>query len=149
MERREVMAALAAVAGLTLVAPGTARADIDASLLGMTKPLCGVNPINSDNARDYYEALAEELGADKLQALAAVVRDNPGDGMTKAISDAGLDDVAVRVIEVFYSGVVTQNGKKVALHYVDTVQWEAMLDYTKAPSRCGAEFGFWNFAPDL
>lgn len=141
------MVALAAMAGLTLAAPGALLAD--PSLMGMTHPLCGVNPINPDTAQDFYDALTDELGADKLQALAGVVRDNPGDGMAKAITDAGLDDVAERVIEVFYTGIVTKNGDKVVIHYLDTLQWEAMLDFTKAPSRCGAEFGFWNFAPDL
>jgi len=147
LERREAVAALLAMAGLTLVAPGALAAD--ASLLGMTRPLCGVNPINPDTAHDFYDALTDELGADKLQALAGVVKDNPGEGMAKAITDAGLDDVAERVIEVFYTGIVTKDGKQVVVHYLDTLQWEAMLDSTKPPSRCDAEFGFWNFAPDL
>ena len=146
--RREVMAALAAVAGLSAL-PEFALADVDVSVIGMTRPLAGVNPNDPDTATTFYEALADELGMDKLQALATVVRDNPGDAMTGAITAAGLDDVTNRVIEVFYTGIVTQDGKKVVLHYLDTLQWEAMADFTKAPSRCGAEFGFWNFPPDL
>lgn len=148
LNRREVMAALAAVAGLAAL-PEFALAAQDASVIGMTRPLAGANPINPDTAHDFYDALAEELGQDKLQALAKVVRENPGDLLTPAITAAGLDDVANRIIEVFYTGIVTRDGKKVVLHYVDTLQWETMLDFTKAPSRCGAEFGFWNFPPDL
>jgi len=148
LSRREVIAALAAVAGLAAL-PEFALADVDASVVGMTRALAGVNPNNPDTAMTLYEALADELGMDKLQALATVVRENPGDLLTAAITKAGMDDVANRVIEVFYTGIVTKDGKKVVLHYLDTLQWEAMADFTKAPSRCGAEFGFWNFPPDL
>jgi len=148
LSRREVIAALAAVAGLAAL-PEFALADVDASVVGMTRPLAGVNPNNPDTAMALYEALADELGMDKLQALASVVRENPGDLLTGAITTAGMDDVANRVIEVFYTGIVTKDGKKVVVHYLDTLQWEAMADFTKAPSRCGAEFGFWNFPPDL
>ena len=148
LNRREVMASLAAVAGLAAL-PEFALADVDVSIVGMTHPLAGVNPNSIDTATTLSEALAEELGMDKLQALATVVRENPGDTMTPAITAAGMDDVANRVIEVFYTGIVTKDGKKVVVHYLDTLQWEAMADFTKAPSRCGAEFGFWNFPPDL
>ena len=148
LNRREVMAALAAVAGLAAL-PEFAQADIGAEIIGMTRPLAGVNPNSPDTATAFYEVLAGELGQDKLQALADVVRNNPGDMLNAGITKAGLDDVANRVIEVFYTGIVTKDGKKVVLHYLDTLQWEAMADFTKAPSRCGAEFGFWNFAPDL
>ncbi len=142
------MAALAAVAGLSAL-PEFAHADIDASIIGMTHPLAGVNPNSPDTSTEFYEVLADELGLDKLQALANVVRENPGDMLTAGITKAGLDDVANRVIEVFYTGIVTKDGEKVVLHYLDTLQWESMADFTKAPSRCGAEFGFWNFPPDL
>ncbi len=148
LNRREVMVALAAVAGLSAL-PEFAQADIGAEIIGMTHPLADVNPNSPDTAMAFYEVLAQELGQDKLQALADVVRSNPGDMLTAGITKAGLDDVANRVIEVFYTGIVTKDGKKIVLHYLDTLQWEAMADFTKAPSRCGAEFGFWNFAPDL
>ena len=148
LDRREVIAALAAVAGLAAM-PEFALADVSAEMIGMTHPLAGVNPNNPDTATAFYEVLASELGRDKLQALADIVRANPGDLLTSAITKAGLDDVANRVIEVFYTGIVDKDGKKVVLRYLDTLQWEAMADFTKAPSRCGAEFGFWNFPPDL
>ena len=148
LNRREVMVALAAVAGLSAL-PEFAQADIGAEIIGMTLPLAGVNRNRPDTAMAFCEVPAQELGQDKLQALADVVRSNPGDMLTAGITKAGLDDVANRVIEVFYTGIVTKDGKKIVLHYLDTLQWEAMADFTKAPSRCGAEFGFWNFAPDL
>lgn len=147
LDRREVLAALAAVAGLTVLPPGAQASETN--LLGMTHPLCGLNPINPDTAHAFYDALTEELGEDTLASLARVVRENPGDGLTAALTAAGLDDATNRVIEVFYTGIVTRDGKQTTLHYLDTLQWAAMVDSTKAPSRCGQDFGFWNRAPDL
>jgi len=146
LERRELLAALAALAGVALLPSGAGAAD--ASLTGMVMPLAGATPVSLDTSHAFLDALAAELG-DKLTALAGVVRENPGDGLAAAITAADMDDVANRVIEVFYTGIVTKDGKQTTLHYLDTLQWQVLEDFTKAPSRCGPDFGFWTNAPDL
>ena len=152
-DRRQALLTGFAMAAVAL-SPGTVLAQDDdpaltqkeKEVVGMIRPLTGGFPPGEFTVHHFIRAMEAELGKDDLAKLAETIRNHPGDTMTPAITEAGLDNLANRVIEIMYTGIVEKDGEKITLHYTETLQWQVGT-YTKPPTTCGPQFGYWKDPP--
>ena len=64
---------------------------------------------------------------------------------TGIFGQEGSRSLADRIIEIWYSGMIEENGEQVVVTFVDALAWKA-IRYTKPLTICGY-FGFWAERP--
>jgi hypothetical protein len=118
--------------------------------------LTGVDNLSPELGQVYFQTL--QAGAKSGSALSAayaaassVSNTLPKD--TAALSQSGffekegMNDLAIQIADMWYSGVYNLNGEDHVATFVDALAWK-VLHFTKPPTICG-EFGFWATEPEV
>ena len=136
-----VLAAAVATPGLGLAA-GTDRSWATGTLI-----LAGTRPRNPDFLAAALDAFQGEFGAETAGHLLDAVLQRDAAGITDPFDDPRLEDAARRLVEILYTGdLPSGSGADVAAGFQQALAWQ-VLGFTKPPSICGPEFGWWNAPP--
>lgn len=145
--RRRLLQGLAALAAAG-AAPGIAAQSsvAPASFATLTRTLTGYAWQDDAAAAAMLRALSASVGASTLARVADLARTTPADGLSNALTAAGLDRVASTIVTALYSGIVDTPKGPVVLTYVSAIAWQA-VPWTKPNGLCGGITDYWSTAP--
>jgi hypothetical protein len=144
-DRRAVIAGLAAL--LTL--PGTSFATTGFAATGGSWPLAtqiiaGTRVADPNVLEMAVSALEREVGVDVVKQLHAAILKRDAADIVEPFADDAVEAAARRFVEMIYTGEITP-GSTVAYH--QALAWQ-VLPFTKPPSVCGPDMGWWTNPPD-
>lgn len=144
LDRRSLLVILAAA----VAAPGSGlAAAADRSWATGTLILAGTRPRNPDFLSAALGAFQNEFGAKTAGQLLDAVLQRDAARITDPFDDPVLEAAARRLVEILYAGdLPSSSGADVAAGYQQALAWQ-VLGFTKPPSICGPEFGWWNAPP--
>lgn len=142
-DRRAVLVALAGVASLPAF-PAAAAPDWSLAV----QVLAGTRMRDATLLDIALAALARDAGADVVARLhrAALARD--ADDIVRPFEDHAVEAAARSLVAMLYTGEIADaDGTVTAIGFHQALAWD-VLAFTKAPSLCGAGFGWWADAPE-
>lgn len=139
-DRRAVVAGLAAL--LTL--PGTSFAATGRSWPLATQIIAGTRVADPNVLEMAVTALESEVGADVVSRLHAAILKRDAADIVEPFADDAVEAAARRFVEMIYTGEITP-GSTVGFH--QALAWQ-VLPFTKPPSVCGPDMGWWTNPPD-
>lgn len=142
--RRRLLQGLAALAGSALAPQAIGQSPLAPG--DLSRPLTGFAHDDPDVASAMLRAMIAAFGAQPLQRIAAIASSTPAAGLADALRNAGLADVAQRVIVALYSGTVVTPQGPVVFAYEDALAWRA-VPWTKPNAACGGPTDYWASAP--
>jgi len=148
------ISALAVTAALPACGSTVDRAPLD-KFLALSALLTGFDALDEQIGATYYEAIAADT--DRAGILYEIFERGGfnGDELPQRLDeleasgifdDARLRELADSITTTWYSGVHDDGSGPVVVTYLGALTWKA-LSYTKAPSVCGPNMGFWAEAP--
>jgi len=146
IDRRRVLLGLAAIAAVrpdrVLAAPA---AD---PWLAASQTLAGARVRDPVFLGLCVDALEREAGAGAVKGLLAAVAQRDAANIGDPFADADVESAARRFVEMVYTGEIMQaDGSAPAIGFQQALAWQ-VLGFTKPPSVCGEDFGWWNQPPD-
>lgn len=112
-----------------------------------TYKLLGQRPANPFFAHKIFSHIAKNYLVDSLNALSTVVLTTAEPDIARALAQAGLDDMASEIANIWYSGTVfAGTDKEQVIGYIDNLAWQA-LKFSTPQSVCGGHFGHWHKIP--
>ena len=147
MTRREMLRALAAIAGAGIVPQALAQGTLSAEQFAtLSSSVSGYAYTDRRIAAAMLNALAAAVGPANLARLAQIAATTPAAQLAPALKAANLDATAETVIATLYTGAVsTPRGPRV-ISYDHALVWQA-LAWTKPNAFCGGETNYWSTAP--
>jgi hypothetical protein len=142
--RRRLLQGLAALAGSVLAPHAIAQSSLAPG--DLSRPLTGFAYDDPSLASEMLRAMIAALGAQSLRRIAAIASSTPAAGLSDALRNAGLADVAQRVIVALYSGTVVTAQGPVVFAYEEALAWRA-VPWTKPNAACGGPTDYWASAP--
>jgi|GEM_PF-1778810 len=144
LDRRTVVAGLAGLLAVpgTMV-PGNAFASGTESWAMATQIVAGTRLADPHVLALAVDALEKEVGADVVGRLYAAIIDRDASNIVEPFEDPDVETAARRFVEMIYTGEITP-GTTVAFH--QALAWQ-VLPFTKPPSVCGPDMGWWTDPP--
>jgi hypothetical protein len=142
--RRRLLQGLAALGGCALAPQAVAQPLLAPG--DLSRPLTGFTYDDPAVASAMLRAMTAAFGVQPLQRIAAIASSTPAAGLSDALRNAGLADVAQRVIVALYSGTVVTAQGPVVFAYNDALGWRA-VPWTKPNAVCGGPTDYWASAP--
>ena len=115
-------------------------------MTALSRALTGFAYDDPDLASAMLRAMVDAFGAPTLARIASIASSTPAAGLADAVRNAGLTDVATRVIVALYSGTVMTPKGPVVFAYNDALGWRA-VPWTKPNAVCGGPTDYWATAP--
>jgi hypothetical protein len=144
-DRRGVLAALA---GLATLPAFPAFATPSARWPLAVQILAGTGMRDEAVMTLALDALARSAGADVVARLHRAVLGRDADDIARPFDDPAVEAAARALVGMLYTGEIADaDGTVTAIGFHQALAWE-VLSFTKAPSLCGAGFGWWADAPE-
>jgi hypothetical protein len=144
-DRRSVAAGLAAL----LAVPGSALLSGPAMAARgnwtiATQIVAGTRLADPNVLEMAVAALEKEVGADVVARLYQAILARDAASIVEPFADKDVESAARRFFEMIYTGEI-EPGTTAAFH--QALAWQ-VLPFTKPPSICGPDMGWWTYPPD-
>ncbi|MEJ8573617.1 hypothetical protein [Microbaculum marinum] len=145
-DRRTVVAGLAAL----LAVPGSAISLSEAAAAGgnwtlATQIITGTQLPDPTVLSLAVEALEHEVGLDVVNRLHAAILKRDAADIVEPFEDSEVEAAARRFVEIVFTGEMTPGN---TAGYHTALAWR-VLRFTKPPSVCGPDMGWWNKPPAI
>jgi hypothetical protein len=147
VRRRDLLVAAAALTTGGQTRRAMAAATIDpARFRSISAKLCGVGLDDLEFAKAIEAVLLSDASAAQITSLLDVVETTPATSLDAAIARHGLDELADRLVALWYSGMTATPGGQRVLSFTSAAAWTA-TGYAKPPTYCAPQFGSWADKP--
>jgi hypothetical protein len=147
MDRRSVLAGLAALSGASVTGISAALGAASSWEVGM-QILAGARLRDPTLLSLALDGLAREVGADTVDRLLEAVLARDSANIEAPFDDPAIEAAARRFVAIVYTGEIpTADGGDPAIGFHQALAWQ-VLPFTKAPSVCGPGFGWWTDPPE-
>jgi hypothetical protein len=147
VRRRDLLVAAAALYAGGQMRRATAAATIDPGRFqSISVKLCGVGLDDLDFAKAIEAVLLSDTSSVDLASLLDLVEATPIASLDAAIARHGLDELADRLVALWYSGMTATPGDQRVLSFTSAAAWTA-TGYAKPPTYCAPRFGSWADRP--
>jgi len=144
LDRRTVLAGLAAWAATSVAMPGTASAASKNMWTTATQIIAGARVNDATFLQLAIDAIESEFGAATVEQLLDAVLARDAANIVEPFPDANVEAAARRFVEIVYTGETSADS---AVGFHQALAWQ-VLKFTKPPSVCGNGFGWWTNRPD-
>jgi hypothetical protein len=147
VRRRDLLVAAAALWAGGQMRRATAAATIDpVRFQAISAKLCGVGLDDLEFTKAIEAVLLSDTSTANITSLLDLVETTPTASLDAAIARHGLDELADRLVALWYSGMTASPGGQRVLSFTSAAAWTA-TGYAKPPTYCAPQFGSWADKP--